>query len=150
MAKRKDSVYIPGDRTRNWLKIKTQTRQEVVIGGFTKNEGSAKYFSSLLVGVFDKDKLVYTGKIGTGFTDKVQAEMMKQFARLLPINRRSPMSRILTNLPGSGPNPPQAEATWLKPKLVCEVSFREMTEDGVMRHPSFEGMRIDKMPATWF
>ena len=144
MAKRKDSIYVPGDRTRNWLKIKTQTRQEVVIGGFTKNEGSAKYFSSLLVGVFDKDKLVYTGKIGTGFTDKVQAEMMKQFRPL--ITNQSPFTyEPDINKPSRfRPNPPQAEATWLKPKLVCEVSFREMTEDGVMRHPSFEGMRIDK------
>ncbi|MEO6718952.1 MAG: DNA ligase D [Ferruginibacter sp.] len=144
MAKRADSTYVPGDRTRNWLKIKTQTRQEAVIGGFTKNEGSAKYFSSLLVGVFENKKLVYTGKIGTGFTDKVQQEMMQQFKPL--ITKKSPFTfEPDVNKPSRfRPNPPQAEATWLKPKLVCEVSFREMTEDGVMRHPSFEGMRIDK------
>ena len=144
MAKRAESTYIPGDRTRNWLKIKTQSRQEAVIGGFTKNEGSTKAFSSLLVGVFENDKLIYTGKIGTGFTQKVQAEMMKQFRPL--ITKKSPFTTEPDiNKPSRfRPDPPTAAATWLKPKLVCEVSFREMTEDGVMRHPSFEGMRMDK------
>src|SRR5687768_12889479 len=144
MAKRLSSTYIPGDRTRDWLKIKTQTRQEVVIGGFTKNEGSSKPFSSLLVGVFEGDKLVYTGKIGTGFTGKLQTEMMQRFKPL--ITKDSPFDMVPDiNKPSRfRPNPPMAAATWLKPKLVCEVSFREMTDDGVMRHPSFQGMREDK------
>ncbi|MES2891442.1 MAG: DNA ligase D [Bacteroidota bacterium] len=144
MAKRNSSTYNVGDRTRDWLKIKTQTRQEVVIGGFTKNEGSTKAFSSLLVGIFEGNKLVYTGKIGTGFSAKLQAEMKKQFQPL--ITDKSPFTSIPDiNKPSRfRPNPPMAAATWLKPKLVCEVSYREMTEDGVMRHPSFEGMREDK------
>lgn len=144
MAKRSDSYYTPGVRTREWLKIKTASRQEVVIGGFTRNEDSPKLFSSLLVGVYENGKLQYTGKIGTGFTEKMQQDMMRQFKPL--IQKASPFNTLPdVNKPSRfRPNPPDAKATWLKPKLVCEVSFREMTEDGVMRHPSFEGMREDK------
>ncbi|MEO5889967.1 MAG: DNA ligase D [Ferruginibacter sp.] len=144
IAKRSSAPYLPGNRSDNWLKIKTQSRQEVVIGGFTKNEGSAKPFSSLLVGVYEKGKLVYTGKIGTGFTEKLQKEMMVQFRPL--ITDAPPFSSEPdVNKPSRfRPDPPRATATWLKPTLICEVSFREMTSDGVMRHPSFEGMREDK------
>ena len=144
IAKRKDSVYTPGIRTREWLKIKTVSRQEVVIGGYTRNEGTSKLFSSLLVGVFEGGRLQYTGKIGTGFTEKMQAAMMKQFKPL--VQKTSPFGVVPdVNKPSRfRPDPPDAKATWLKPRLVCEVSFREMTEDGVMRHPSFEGMREDK------
>ncbi len=146
MAKRLESVYLPNDRSRDWLKIKTQTRQEVVIGGFTKNDGSSKPFSSLLVGVYENNQLVYTGKIGTGFTAKLQKEMMEMFKPL--ITDKSPFTTTPDiNKPSRfRPNPPNATATWLKPKLLCEVSYREMTSDGVMRHPSFEGMRTDKAP----
>lgn len=147
MAKKTDSSYTPGIRTREWLKIKTSNRQEVVVGGYTKNEGSSKPFSSLLVGVYENGKLQYTGKIGTGFSLAQQQELMKKFASLEV--KKSPFTVIPdVNKPSRfRPNPPQAEAVWLKPKLICEVSFREMTTDGVMRHPSFEGMREDKAPA---
>ena len=144
MAKKTESLYAPGVRTREWLKIKTVMRQEVVIGGYTRNEGTSKLFSSLLVGVYEKGKLVYTGKIGTGFTEKGQKEMMKQFKPLQ--QKQSPFMVIPdVNKPSRfRPDPPNAKAKWLKPTLVCEVAFREMTEDGVMRHPAFEGMREDK------
>ena len=144
MAKKTDSPYEPGLRSKDWLKIKVGMRQEVVIGGFTRNEGTAKQFSSLLVGVFEGEKLIYTGKIGTGFSDKMQREMMQQFKPL--ISKKNPFDVLPDiNKPSRfRPNPPNATATWLKPKLVCEVSFTEMTTDGVMRHPSFEGMRTDK------
>ncbi|NML41947.1 DNA ligase D [Chitinophaga sp. G-6-1-13] len=147
MAKKTDSRYYPGVRTREWLKIKTSNRQEVVIGGYTKNEGSSKPFSSLLVGVYENDTLQYTGKIGTGFSLAQQQEMMKRFTSLEI--KKSPFAVVPdVNKPSRfRPNPPQAAAVWLKPKLICEVSFREMTTDGVMRHPSFEGMREDKTPA---
>jgi len=144
IAKKTDSVYKPGIRTKEWLKIKTAKRQEAVIGGYTLNEGSNKLFSSLLVGVFENGSLNYTGKIGTGFNTRQQQEMMKKFKPL--ITRKSPFSiEPDINKPSRfRPNPPKAVATWLKPQLVCEVSFREMTSDGVMRHPSFEGLRDDK------
>jgi bifunctional non-homologous end joining protein LigD len=144
IAKKADSTYHPGARTTDWLKIKSNKRQEVVIGGFTNNDESDKIFSALLVGVFNGKKLVYTGKIGTGFNQKTQASMMEKFKPL--ITDQVPFDTIPdVNKPSRfRPNPPHAKVTWLKPKLVCEVSFVEMTSDGVMRHPSFEGMRIDK------
>lgn len=145
IAKRSDSLYHPGERSRDWLKIKTSNRQEVVIGGYTKNEGSNKPFSSLLVGVFENGKLHYTGKIGTGFSVQQQKQLLQQFKALEV--KKSPFVVVPDiNKPSRfRPNPPQAVAVWLKPRLVCEVSFREMTSDGVMRHPSFEGMREDKV-----
>lgn len=144
IAKKVDSPYQPGVRNQDWLKIKTNKRQEVVIGGFTNNDGSSKPFSALLVGVFDNGELHYTGKIGTGFTSKLQKELLDRFKPL--ITSRTPFTSLPDiNKPSRfRPNPPKAKATWLKPELVCEVSFTELTTDGVMRHPSFEGLRIDK------
>jgi len=144
IAKKADSNYFPGQRTREWLKIKANKRHEVVIGGFTQNEGSPKLFSSLLVGVFDKGRFHYTGKIGTGFNEQVQREMMAEMKKLVtdkPVFTEIP---VVDKPSRFRPNPPKAKVTWLKPRLVCEVSYAEMTTDGVMRHPSFEGMRIDK------
>ncbi len=147
IAKKADSTYLAGGRSKEWFKIKANKRQEMVIGGYTKNNNSARLFSALLAGVFENGELVYTGKIGTGFNEKMQQEMMKQFAPL--IVKKAPFREMPDiNRPGRfRPNPPHATATWLKPTLVCEVSFTEMTTEGVMRHPSFEGMRIDKKAA---
>lgn len=144
IAKKADSVYVPGTRSKDWLKIKVAQRNEVVIGGFTRNEGSSKLFSSLLVGVFENNKLHYTGKIGTGFTDKDQRAMMEQFKPLIRSACPFDVEPDYNKPSRFRPNPPKATATWLKPELVCEVAFAEITSDGVMRHPSFEGMRIDK------
>ena len=144
IAKKSNSVYSAGNRSKDWLKIKANKRQELVIGGYTKNDDSSKSFSSLLLGVYENGELIYTGKVGTGFSDKQQIEMLKQFKayiikippfkKLPEINKPSRFQR----------NPPHATAIWIKPVLVCEVNFTEMTADGIMRHPSFEGMRIDK------
>ncbi len=144
IAKKSDSSYSAGMRSNEWLKIKANKRQEMVIGGYTRNVGSLKAFSSLLVGVFDKGTLRYTGKVGTGFNDKQQKDMLKKFKPL--IVKKAPFTEIPDiNKPSRfRPDPPKATAVWLKPKLVCEVAFTEMTTDGVMRHPSFEGMRMDK------
>ena len=144
IAKKADSAYAYGVRSKEWLKIKANKRQEMVIGGFTRNDDSTKQFSSLLVGVFDQGELVYTGKVGTGFNTATQKEMLKKFQPL--IVKKSPFTELPDiNKPSRfNPHPAHATATWLKPQLVCEVSFTEMTSDGVMRHPSFEGMRIDK------
>jgi bifunctional non-homologous end joining protein LigD len=144
IAKKADSIYMPGVRSKDWLKIKIAKRQEVVIGGFTQNEGSTKLFSSLLVGVFDNGELHYTGKIGTGFSDKQQRDMMEQFKPLFRKNCPFEQEPDYNKPSRFRPNPPKATATWLKPELVCEVAFAEITSDGVMRHPSFEGMRVDK------
>lgn len=144
MAKKADSTYSPGIRSREWLKIKVSQRHEVVIGGFTINEGTSKLFSALLVGVHKNKKFRYIGKIGTGFSDKTQADLMKRFKPL--IRKTSSFDEdIDVNKPSRfRPNPPHARVTWLEPRVVCEVSYTEMTSDGVMRHPSFEGLREDK------
>jgi bifunctional non-homologous end joining protein LigD len=144
MAKKMDSTYKPDSRSKSWLKIKVNQRQEVVIGGYTINEGTAKPFSSLLLGVYEKGKLRYVGKVGTGFTEKLQVEMMKQF-KILETSKNPFTTEPDINKPSRfRPNPPKAVATWLKPSLVCEVSFAEVTPDGVFRHPSFQGIRNDK------
>lgn len=144
IAKKINSTYVSDRRSKEWLKIKVSKLQEVVIAGFTKNEDTSKAFSSLLLGVYEKGKLQYVGKVGTGFSDKLQREMMKQFEPL--IISESPFDQLPdVNKPSRfRPNPPKAKATWLKPELVCEVAFTEVTEDGVFRHPSFQGMREDK------
>ncbi|KAA0992915.1 DNA ligase D [Dyadobacter aurulentus] len=144
IAKKSDSVYFPGIRTKDWLKIKINKRQEVIVAGYTQNAGSSKLFSSLLLGAYEHGKLQYVGKVGTGFKDKQQKEMLAQFKPL--IIKKSPFEEVPDyNKPSRfRPNPPKADATWLKPELVCEISFAEVTADGVFRHPSFEGMREDK------
>jgi bifunctional non-homologous end joining protein LigD len=147
IAKKSDSMYTPGIRSKEWLKIKANKRQEMVIGGYTVNRETSRYFSSLLLGVYENGNLVYTGKVGTGFNEKLQQEMLKKFKPL--ITKKIPFTQTPDiNKPSRfRPNPPQAEAVWLKPQLVCEVSFSEMTSDGIMRHPSFEAMRTDKNAA---
>jgi len=144
IAKKTNSTYTPDRRSKEWLKIKVHKRQEVVIAGFTKNADTSKAFSSLLLGLYDEGKLQYVGKVGTGFSDKQQKTMMEQFKPL--IVDKSPFENIPdVNKPSRfRPNPPKAKATWLKPQLVCEVAFTEVTDDGVFRHPSFQGMRDDK------
>ncbi len=144
IAKRANSSYKPDNRSKEWLKIKANKRQEVVIGGYTLNEGTGKKFSSLLLGVYENGFFQYVGKVGTGFNDKMQKAMIELF-KLLIINE-SPF-QILPDINQPSrfrPNPPKAKATWLKPELVCEVSYAEVTSDGVFRHPSFKGMRTDK------
>lgn len=144
IAKKSDSTYAPDRRTKDWLKIKVSQRQEVIIGGFTRNEGSSKLFSSLLLGVYENGSLQYVGKVGTGFTDKLQKEMMALFKPLI-VNKSPFQYEPDYNKPSRfRPNPPKANAFWLKPELVCEITFAEITSDGVFRHPSFQGMRIDK------
>ncbi len=144
IAKKSDSTYTPDTRSKSWLKIKVHKRQEVVIGGYTLNEGTDKLFSSLLLGVYDNDKLQFAGKVGTGFTDKLQKELMIIFKPL--ITDKSPfITQPDVNEPSRfRPNPPRATAVWLKPEIICEVNYSEITADGVFRHPSFKGIRTDK------
>jgi bifunctional non-homologous end joining protein LigD len=144
IAKRSESTYTPDSRSKDWLKIKVQRRQEVVIGGYTKNEGSSKLFSSLLLGVYEQDKLQYVGKVGTGFKDKQQKELLEMFKPLVVKKSPFEITPDYNNPSRFRPNPPNAAVTWLKPKLVAEVNFTEITQDGVFRHPSFAALREDK------
>jgi bifunctional non-homologous end joining protein LigD len=145
IAKKADSVYTSDLRSKEWLKVKVQRRQEVVIAGFTRNEGSGKSFSALVLGVYDdKGELQFVGKVGTGFSDKLQKEMMAQFEPL--ITKESPFDyEVDVDKPTRfRPKRMGAKPTWLKPELVCEVGFAEVTSDGVFRQASFKGMRTDK------
>lgn len=144
IAKKADSLYLPGIRTTNWLKIKVGSSQEVVIGGYTKNIDTPKQFSALLAGVFRNGKFVYIGKIGTGFNERTQKELMQKFKPHIISKHAFDTLPDIAKPSRFNPRPSRATVTWLKPVLVCEVSFTELTSDGIMRHPSFKGLRIDK------
>lgn len=144
MAKKATSLYIPDLRTREWLKIKTEKRQEAIIAGYTKNENTSRQFSALLLGLYEHDEFKFIGVVGTGFTNKLQEEILQ---KLKPLQTTVCPFKIVPdyNKPSRfRPNPPKAEVTWLKAEMVCEISYREMTKDGAIRHPSFRGLREDK------
>jgi DNA ligase D-like protein (predicted ligase) len=136
IAKRADAPYRAG-RTRDWLKFKCEAGQEFVIGGFTDPRGTRTGFGALLLGYYDPDrKLVYAGKVGTGFTRQA---LDRLHAMLAGLERdRPPFDR--GRLPRSGVH-------WVQPRLVAEVGFSEWTTDGELRHPRFQGLRDDKDPA---
>lgn len=144
IAKKADSSYTPDIRSKQWLKIKVQRRQEVIIAGFTKNAGTSKVFSALILGVYEGKELRYAGKVGTGFSDKLQKEMMKRFKPL--ITSKSPFEEAPDVDKPSRFRPQRvgAKPTWLKPTLVCEVNYAEVTSEGLFRQASFKGMREDK------
>jgi bifunctional non-homologous end joining protein LigD len=138
VSKRKEAPYTSG-RGQSWLKVKCVARQEFVIGGYTDPEGARAELGSLLLGVHDRDgRLVYTGRVGTGFTQATLAALGKRLRRLE--QRTSPFSP-------DGPRPPARGAHWVRPVLVGEVAFTEWTRDGLLRHPAFEDLREDKPAA---
>ena len=147
-AKRLSSTYTPGNRSKEWLKIKTEKRQEFVIGGYTKNENTSKLFSALLVGLYEKGEFHFVTPVGTGFNTAIQKDILRKLkpdeTKICPF-----IEEPEYNKPSRfRPNPPKAKVTWVKPKLVAEVSFREVTKDGAIRHPSFKGLREDKKPVN--
>lgn len=135
VSKRRDRPYQPG-RSAAWLKTKCLLRQELVIGGFTDPEGSRVGVGALLVGYYDAGRLVYAGKVGTGFSQAVLVDLRTQLDALA--RERSAFS----------PEPPRAwtggSRHWVEPELVAEIAFSEWTNDGRLRHPSFQGLRRDK------
>lgn len=135
IGKRAGSTYV-SRRSSSWVKIKCKNRQEFVIVGFTDPKGARSGFGALLLGLHDEaGELVYAGKVGTGFN---QATLESLHARLLPLEiDKCPLAKA----------PPAADvrgAHWLKPELICEVAFAEMTRQGVVRHSVFHGLRADK------
>lgn len=133
IGKRALSTY-QSRRSLDWVKIKNILRQEVVIGGFTQPKGSRTKFGALLVGVYnDQKELNFIGRVGGGFDTTVLQEVYRKLKPL--IQKKNPFK-----------NHPKISATWVKPQLVCEVSFTEWTQNNHMRHPIFQGLRIDKRP----
>ncbi|MDR7511372.1 MAG: DNA ligase D [Armatimonadota bacterium] len=135
VAKRAASPYAAG-RSRDWIKIKCQRRQEFVIGGYTDPHGARRRFGALHLGVYEGDRLVYVAKVGTGF-DKASLDAV--WNALQPLRR--PTSPFDAGAPAGGGH------HWVEPRLVCEVRFSEWTADGGIRHPAFLGLRADKDPA---
>jgi bifunctional non-homologous end joining protein LigD len=136
IAKRADSVYA-GERARHWLKIKCQLRQEFVIGGYTRPQGTRAYFGALHLGVYENDRLVYAGKVGTGFDTRKLGEIHDALERL-----RRPTSPFDTGSPSG------RDHFWVEPRLVAEVRFSEWTREGRIRQSAFLGLRTDRAPDT--
>jgi bifunctional non-homologous end joining protein LigD len=135
IAKRADSTYIEGKRSKDWLKVKNHNTQEAIIVGYTEPRGARNHFGALLLAIYKKGKLTYIGHTGTGFTEKLLKEI---FLKLQPLKR--------TTSPFEGKIPVNGKVTWVDPQLVCAIKFTEVTNDGILRHPVFQGLRIDKHP----
>ena len=133
MAKRADSTYSSGERTTNWLKIKTTKRQEAVIAGFTAPRGTRPHLGALVLAVRNEKQWRYVGNVGAGFWHAMLAELHEKLTPL--ITPQSPFATKVKN---------QGVTTWVKPKLVAEIKFTEWTTAGEMRHPVFLGLRTDK------
>jgi bifunctional non-homologous end joining protein LigD len=137
VAKRLDSPYEPGKRSRCWLKIKNVRREDVVVGGWLPGEGRRHdRIGALLVGVPDEGRLRYAGRVGTGFTD---AEL-KRLGGVLEERASSPFS--------GEPQPPRG-SVFVEPTRVAEVEFTEWTSDGMLRHPSYKGLREEAPPSAF-
>jgi bifunctional non-homologous end joining protein LigD len=134
IAKRRSSTY-QSRRSRDWLKMKVQARQEIVIGGWTEGRRSRKHFGALLMGVYEGERLVYAGSVGTGFDARLLASLAE---RLAPLERKT--------APFATPPKTETQAHWVRPELVADVTFSEWTRDGLLRQPVFVGLREDKEP----
>ena len=126
-----------GTRTESWLKIKAEKRHEVIICGYTKKRNSDRQFSSLVAGIPDKKgDLRFIGQVGTGFSASTQTEILKELSSLettaCPFKKRPVLNGAVQ---------------WVEPFLLCEVKYTEITKEGVMRHSSFQGLRLDKSAA---
>lgn len=141
VSKQADSLY-ESTRNKNWLKVKCNKRQEFVVVGYTPSKKAFPGFGSLVLGVYgtgkDKGKLIYAGRVGTGFSIKKRLEIQKM------LNQIAQPAMPFASKPK---DPGLRDAHWAKPKLIAEVEFTEWTDDGSIRHPSFQGLREDKKPA---
>jgi bifunctional non-homologous end joining protein LigD len=146
IMKEAGSVYEPDRRSGKWLKVKNVNEQEFVIGGFTPPKNSRESFGAILIGYYDKGKLIYAGKVGTGFDVELLRSLHAKFLRLrtatcpfadLPRGNRSRFGLGMTQAV-------MKTVTWLKPSLVAQIRFTEWTVEGNLRHPVFLGLRKDK------
>ena len=145
MAKRGDSKYRAG-RSDHWLKIRADRNADLVIAGYAHGKGSRTTLGALLVAVYHEGELVYVGRVGSGLREREINEILPQLLELSSGVKSPPVE-----LPASGTQrhaniPKPGETVWVRPELVCEVRFKEITPDGLLRHPVFLRMRIDKPP----
>jgi bifunctional non-homologous end joining protein LigD len=138
IAKHSQSQYLMGRRSPQWLKIKARLTQDGVIAGFTAPRGGRSYFGSLVLGAYEWDELSYIGRCGGGFNEKSLKEI---YDRLRPLIRKKCPFKQASSGPAVGE---LRGTTWVKPEVVCEVTFTEWTADGVMRQPVFLRLREDK------
>jgi bifunctional non-homologous end joining protein LigD len=137
VAKRADSLYQTGRRSKDWLKIKIRLQQEAIICGYTEPRGSRKLFGSLVLGAYQDKELVHIGFSGGGFDDRTLKEIYQKLQQIVQAD--SPFkTRVKADM----------RITWVKPVLVCEVSFTEWTDEKLMRQPIFLGLREDKEAVT--
>jgi bifunctional non-homologous end joining protein LigD len=148
IGKLRNSVYEPGRRSGAWIKLKCVSEQEFVIGGYTPPQGARKYFGAILVGYYENKKLVFAGKVGTGFTAKSLSILYKKFQREarddcpfvdLPSKQNGQWVQDIT--PSM-----MRKMHWVNPVFVCEIKFAEWTRDKKLRAPVFLGLREDKKP----
>jgi len=132
IAKRKNRTYV-SKRSTNWIKLKCVNEQELVIGGYTDSTNPALSFGALLLGYYDKGKLHYAGKVGTGFDTTILKELGAQLKKY-----------EITKNPFTNYDESTKNVHWVKPMLVCEVQFTEWTNKNKLRHPSYLGLRSDK------
>jgi bifunctional non-homologous end joining protein LigD len=138
VSKKADSRYTPGKRSRDWLKVKTQGRQEFAIVGYTKGQGRrASGFGSLVLAVNEGGDWRWVGNVGTGFDE---AEIDRLLALLKPLRRETPPFAEVPKMPKVR----KGDVVWVEPKLVAEVRFAEWTHDGRLRAPVYQGLREDK------
>jgi bifunctional non-homologous end joining protein LigD len=146
VAKRRDSIYRGSTRSTDWLKLKLEQSQEFVIAGYNPNAGS---FQSILAGYYERDKLMFAGKVRQGFNPASRAALFNKMKRL--VTARCPFCNLPTSKKshfGEGITADDMKKLrWLKPQLVAEVRFTEWTSYGLLRHATFAGLRDDKEPA---
>ncbi len=138
IGKKADSVY-SGTRNGDWIKLKCYKRQEFVIGGYTLSEKKTQGVSSLMLGYYDAEQLIYCGRAGTGFTQRSMKELEKTFSSIK--RQTSPFKSVAKSKSNE-------TIFWLEPNLVAEIQFAEWTKENLLRQPSFLGLRDDKNPLS--
>jgi len=132
IAKKSSSKYYENKRSKDWLKIKTSKQQEMVIGGFTDPNGSRNGLGALLLGFYEDKDFIYSGKVGTGFSDEILKELRRKLDKIE--QKTSPFK-----------TPPKLQGThWVSPQFVAQIKFSEWTDSGSLRHPVYIGLRTDK------
>ncbi|HEX2113215.1 MAG TPA: DNA ligase D [Alphaproteobacteria bacterium] len=133
VSKRRGAPYRPG-RGEDWLKTKCAARQEFVIGGFTEHSKVPGSIGALLLGYYEDEEFIYAGKVGTGFDSATRKQLRRELNRVA--RRDMPFRSV--------PTAARRGAHWVEPQLVAEIAYSNWTRDGVLRHPSFQGLRMDK------